>query len=147
MINQFLLCLYLDVDECNSDPYCGCSAKETCLNIEGSCECRCSKGFALYNKTNCLGMYYNINFLHDCLKLLQITSSLYTHYVIEWFLYLESLVYHDSSCWPYHKYAFDLRLYKIIFYPVWTGLSGWCIYVCSERQITVCYQLNLWVSW
>ena len=45
----------LDIDECDSDSYCACSNKEACINIKGSCECRCPEGYVLLRETDCVG--------------------------------------------------------------------------------------------
>ena len=46
----------LDVNECDAFLFCNCTDKETCVNTNGSCECKCLKGFTFFNRTECLGM-------------------------------------------------------------------------------------------
>ena len=45
----------LDVNECDSPPYCDCQDKQTCMNTNGSCTCRCVKGFTFLTGTGCIG--------------------------------------------------------------------------------------------
>ena len=48
--------VFLDIDECQSSPYCNCqhSKNEICVNTEGSCKCECAEGFPL-NGRECVG--------------------------------------------------------------------------------------------
>ena len=57
--DTFSVNFFPDIDECESDRFCGCnsSKNEKCINTEGSCNCGCAKGFSL-ERIDCVGMYY-----------------------------------------------------------------------------------------
>ena len=50
--------VFLDINECQSSPYCNCqhSKNEICVNTEGSCKCECAQGFPL-NGSECVGKW------------------------------------------------------------------------------------------
>ena len=59
----------LDVNECDSEPYCGCADKKACINTKGSCECRCEKGYTFVNGTDCVGMIFLCKYVCSMLLL------------------------------------------------------------------------------
>ena len=55
IFEYFLQTFFIDIDECDSDPYCGCSDRKTCANAPGFCVCICLEGYAIINGTDCVG--------------------------------------------------------------------------------------------
>ena len=77
-----MLSFLTDVDECDDNNNGGCTSNSNCVNMLGTFECQCERGYEMMNG-NCIGMKFaefNFNgnfFLRTSLFFWQVIGKMY----------------------------------------------------------------------
>ena len=91
LTNNYLVFMYLDIDECKGTPYPCIYSNITCLNSPGNFSCLCTKGYDGDGRRNGTGCFHKVDRGNH--------SALRLSIALGKFPYIGIIIFNTKFCW------------------------------------------------